>query len=78
MNLMKMINEKNVGSRDKVVRLILGISLLALVITMEFGMAKFDLWVKAVLAFLGLILLVTAVRNSCLLYSLLGVSTSKK
>jgi hypothetical protein len=59
--------EKNVGKADKIVRVIIGLVSLYLAF-------KFSMWwlVLAVIAF-G-----TALRGSCLLYSLLGISTAEK
>lgn len=58
----------NINSIDRVLRLIIGISLLALVF-----------WgPKTYWGYLGIILIVTAFINFCPLYKLIGVSTKKK
>ena len=59
----------NVGTTDKVVRIILGIGLLSLLFILE-GSAK---W----LGLIGLIPLGTALVGSCPLYSVLGIATRR-
>jgi hypothetical protein len=60
---------KNVGSVDKVIRIVVGLALLALIFILE-GDAR---W----LGLIGLIPLVTAIMGWCPAYSLIGVSTEK-
>jgi len=57
----------NVGSIDKWIRLILAIGLFSLFFVLE-GNARY--W-----ALLGIVPLVTALTNSCPLYSIFGLST---
>lgn len=57
----------NVGSADKVVRLILGVALLSLLFVAEGGLRYLGL--------IGLIPLATALMSWCPLYSLFGLST---
>jgi len=67
------IGEKNVGMIDRVVRIIIGIILIA-----AFALG----WVAApwsyLVALIGLIVLVTGIVGTCALYSLLGMNTLKK
>lgn len=67
------IGEKNVGTIDRVVRIILGIVLIT-----AFALG----WVAApwsyLVALIGLIALVTGAVGTCPLYSLLGMSTLGK
>lgn len=67
------IGEKNVGMADRVVRIIIGIILIA-VFLMNMVPAP---WSYLVLL-IGLIALVTGAVGTCALYSLLGMSTLKK
>ena len=64
------IGEKNVGMIDRVVRIIIGIVLLA-----AFALG----WVASpwsyLVALIGLIALITGAVGTCALYSLLGMST---
>jgi hypothetical protein len=65
--------EKNVGETDKVVR--------ALVATVLIGLShllELELTLKLLLAALGVILFFTATFSICLLYSIIGINTSKK
>ncbi len=57
--------KKNVGTVDKVLRLIIGIALISLVF----------IGPKTPLGWIGIIPLVTAGIGSCPLYSILGLST---
>ena len=67
------IGEKNVGTIDRVVRIILGIVLIT-----AFALG----WVAApwsyLVALIGLIALITGAVGTCPLYSLLGMSTLGK
>lgn len=58
---------KNIGSTEKIVRVILGITILA------FGLI-YNSW----LGLIGLIPIVTASISYCPLWSLFGISTAKK
>ena len=60
----------NVGSADKVIRIVLGIVLLALIFVLE-GNAR---W----LGLIGLIPLGTALINWCPIYAVLGLSTRSR
>jgi hypothetical protein len=59
--------KKNVGSIDKVARIILGLGLIA------FALITKNWW-----GFIGVFLLLTAFMNYCPVYSLLSVSTVQK
>lgn len=59
--------KQNVGGVDRIIRIILGVVLLAYFVTAE-GSVR---WV----GLLGLIPLLTAAMGSCPLYSVLGIST---
>jgi hypothetical protein len=67
------IGEKNVGMIDRVVRIIIGIVLIAV-----FALG----WVAApwsyLVALIGIIALVTGAVGTCALYSLLGMNTLGK
>lgn len=58
---------KNVGTIDRVARVILGLGLLSLVVALESPVR----WV----GLLGLVLLGTAAMSTCPIYSVLGMST---
>jgi len=58
---------KNVGSTDRTIRIIIGILLIIA------GVARFN-WF---LVIIGLLPLITGLINYCPLYSLLGISTCK-
>ncbi len=59
--------KKNLGSTDKVIRIILGSAIVGL------GIYFSNWW-----GLVGLVLLITAFINWCPAYSLIGVSTDKK
>ncbi len=59
---------KNMGTMDRVIRIIVGLALISGVWLMPDASWRWLFWV-------GLIPLVTGLMGSCLLYSLLGVST---
>ncbi|MBN1897283.1 MAG: DUF2892 domain-containing protein [Spirochaetes bacterium] len=65
--------KKNVGPVDRIIRLILALI---------FGILYFTGSVTGigglVLLVLGIIFLFTSIVNSCLIYTLLGISTAKK
>ena len=61
---------KNVGSLDRIVRIVLGILLLAYAIPIGFPHTGWN-WV----GWIGVIPLLTAFAGSCPLYSMIGVST---
>lgn len=60
--------QKNEGNADRIVRLVLGLGLLALL-----GVGPVPGW--GLLGLIGFVPLVTAALGSCPLYTLLGVST---
>ncbi len=57
----------NVGSTDRIIRIVLGLALLAF--------ALFSGSTYAWLGYIGIVPLLTAVFSSCPVYSLLGMST---
>jgi len=67
------IGEKNVGSLDRVVRIIFGIILLAV-----FAIGAVASPWSYLVALIGLILLVTGALGTCMLYSLVGLNTADK
>jgi hypothetical protein len=58
---------QNVGSTDRVLRVVLGVALLAF--------AVLSAWPYAWLGYIGVIPLLTAAMGSCPVYSMLGMST---
>ena len=67
------IGEKNVGMIDRVIRIIFGIVLLYL-----FAVNMVAAPWSYLVALIGLILLVTGVVGTCLLYSMIGMNTMSK
>ena len=65
--------EKNVGQTDKMVRLVVGVLLLAAAYFVQA-----DMIIRGVLGLVGLVMLFTGTMGTCLLYSLVGVNTAKK
>ena len=61
---------KNVGGLDRIVRIVLGILLIAYAIPIGFPHTGWN-WV----GWIGVVPLVTAFAGSCPLYSMIGVST---
>lgn len=59
--------KKNVGGIDRVLRLIIGIVLIALAAT-----GKVGVW-----GYIGIIPLATGLMSSCMLYNLFGINTNK-
>ncbi len=59
--------KKNIGSADKIVRIVLGVIIIA-----------WGIYAQNWLGIIGLIPLVTAFVGTCPLYLLLGLSTDKK
>lgn len=67
--------EKNVGYADRIARLVIGIVLL---IGGIYGYtANMNMVLVAVVLLIGAILVVTGATQSCLLYTLLGMSTKE-
>ena len=61
----------NVGGADRIIRALIGVALIAV-----FFMYPDMAW-KWVSLIVGLILLFTSVMSSCMIYSVLGMSTNK-
>jgi hypothetical protein len=61
--------KQNVGSADKIVRIVLGLGLLSLLFLLEAPMKYFGL--------IGLVPLLTSLMGWCPLYTLLGMNTCK-
>lgn len=59
--------KKNIGSADKIIRIILGVAIIA------YGIYNQSWW-----GVVGIVPLFTAFINWCPAYSLIGVSTNKK
>jgi hypothetical protein len=62
---------KNIGPVDRIIRIILGLVLIAYAIPIWFPVTGWN-WV----GWIGLIPLATAIFNFCPLYQILGISTS--
>ncbi|MCJ7450760.1 MAG: DUF2892 domain-containing protein [Candidatus Nanohaloarchaeota archaeon QJJ-9] len=70
--------EKNVGNMDRIVRLVLGVLLVALAAVSYFGvteMVSFGMEINAVAAVVGVVLVVTGFLKTCPLYSVVGFDT---
>jgi hypothetical protein len=63
----------NVGSLDRIVRIIIGVVLIAYAIPLGFPHTGWN-WI----GWIGAVPLLTAVAGNCPLYSVLGVSTSSR
>lgn len=61
--------QKNVGSADKIVRIVLGLGLLSLLFLLEAPMKYLGL--------IGIVPLLTALMGWCPLYTLLGMNTCR-
>lgn len=68
---MMKIGEKNVGTADRVVRIIAGIALIV-----AFALQLVAAPLSYLVVIIGLIALVTGAAGTCGLYSLLGISTA--
>lgn len=69
---------KNVGSTDRLVRLIAGVILLIIAVPSLAGMAFIGLGGWAwLIGLVGLVLVATALMNFCPAYTLIGVNTCK-
>jgi uncharacterized membrane protein len=64
--------EKNVGTADRIVRIILGIVIIFIAWGWLHGIPK------GIVYLIGLILIVTGILGTCLVYSLLGKNTLGK
>ena len=67
------IGEKNVGTIDRIVRIIVGIALLA-----GFALNMVAAPLSWLVALAGIIALVTGIIGTCPAYSLMGISTIEK
>ena len=67
--------KKNVGSMDRVIRLVGGAIIAALLLTNTVSISS---TLGIILTVAGVIFLFTGAVNWCAIYSLLGLSTSKK
>ena len=64
----------NIGTPDRIIRIILGIVLIALPFVS--GLTLFDAgWARVAAIIVGLVLIVTALVRSCPLYTVLGMRT---
>lgn len=61
--------QQNVGTADKIVRIVIGLALLSLLYVLQPPMNYLGL--------IGLVPLLTALSGRCLLYRLIGVNTCK-
>ncbi len=69
---------KNVGSTDRLIRLIAGLILLIIAVPSLAGMAFMGLGGWAwLIGLVGLVLVATALMNFCPAYTLIGVNTCK-
>ena len=62
--------KQNVGSKDKMIRIIAGVILLLVLLFVQSGIR----WI----GLLGIVLLATAFLGSCPIYSVLGMNTKEK
>ncbi len=60
--------KKNVGNIDRILRIVIGVALIALFATKQIG-----IW-----GLIGIVPLATGLMSSCMLYTLLGINTNKK
>ncbi len=60
--------KKNVGTIDRVLRVLIGVALIALAY-----LGKIGVW-----GYIGVIPLATGLMSNCMLYSLLGINTNKE
>jgi len=64
----------NVGSADKIIRIVAGLALVALTFTMLGGLSS---TMGLVALVVGVVLILTALINFCPLYRILGLRTNK-
>ncbi len=64
--------EKNVGQVDRIVRIVIGVALLAAAYLWQT-----DVIVRGIVGLVGLVALFTGIMGTCTLYSLIGVNTNK-
>ena len=67
---------KNIGSPDRIARLVVGVLLLVLVLFSGMPLLQSGLW-KGIFAIVGVVLIGTALMNFCPLYRLLGIRTCR-
>ena len=67
------IGEKNVGMPDRIIRIVIGIILLA-----AFALKMIAAPWSYLVALIGIIALVTGAVGTCALYSVLGMNTAEK
>ena len=67
------IGEKNVGMPDRIIRIVIGIILLA-----AFALKMVAAPWSYLVALIGIIALVTGAVGTCALYSILGMNTAEK
>ena len=70
------IVNKNIGSPDRIARLVVGVLLLVLVLFSGLPLLASGLW-KGIFSIVGLVLIGTALMRFCPLYRLLGVNSCK-
>jgi len=63
----------NMGQADRVIRVVVGIVLLAA----TFGFGVGTGWVQWVMAIVGVVMIVTAALGNCPLYTLFGIRTCR-
>jgi hypothetical protein len=64
---------KNVGTVDKVIRIVLGVALIALIFILQVPIK----WGGLIMAVVGVILIATALMNWCPIFRVLGISSRK-
>ncbi len=71
--------KKNVGSTDRIVRLILGVAFLVIGFLPYIGGSSFmgDLAQLLVFGILGIVSIITGLLNHCGIYRLVGINTCK-
>jgi len=67
------IGEKNVGTGDRIIRIIVGIFLIAI-----FAMKLLASPYSYLVVFIGLIALLTGIFGTCALYSVFGITTAEQ
>lgn len=70
--------EQNVGDMDRIVRILLGVILLALGVAGLGDVVSTGVPLGVVLAVVGAVLVGTGVMRSCLIYNFIGVDTSER
>lgn len=70
-----MCMEVNIGSADRLARIVAGLALVVVGVATLGGVLGFGATVGAVVTLLGGVLVATGIVRSCLLYRLLGIDT---